>query len=44
LPSAAVHSQLFQAMVAQGLGELDNSAVVAILEQLADIHLIEEEE
>lgn len=43
LPSAAVHSQLFQAMVAQGLGELDNSAVVAILEQLADIHLIEEE-
>ena len=44
LPSAAVHSQLYQAMVAQGLGELDNSAVVAILEQLADIHLIEEEE
>lgn len=44
LPSAAVHSQLFQAMVAQGLGELDNSAVVAILEQLADIHLIEEKE
>ncbi|GAP05609.1 3-hydroxyisobutyrate dehydrogenase [Anaerolinea thermolimosa] len=43
LPSAAVHSQLFQSMVAQGLGELDNSAVVAILEQLADIHLIEEE-
>lgn len=41
LPSTAVHSQLFQAMVAQGLGELDNSAVVAILEQLADIHLIE---
>uniref|UniRef100_A0A7C4PM02 2-hydroxy-3-oxopropionate reductase n=1 Tax=Anaerolinea thermolimosa TaxID=229919 RepID=A0A7C4PM02_9CHLR len=44
LPSAAVHSQLYQAMVAQGLGELDNSAVVAILEQLADIHLIEEKE
>jgi 2-hydroxy-3-oxopropionate reductase len=42
LPSLALDSQLFNAMVAQGLGDLDNSAVVALIEQLAAIHLIEE--
>ncbi len=41
LPSLALDSQLFNAMVAQGLGDLDNSAVVALLEQLASIHLDE---
>lgn len=41
LPSLAVDSQLFNAMVAQGLGDQDNSAVVALLEQLANIRLNE---
>ncbi len=35
LPSAAIHTQLFNAMVAQGMGDLDNSAVVALVEMLA---------
>jgi 2-hydroxy-3-oxopropionate reductase len=43
LPSLAVDSQLFNAMEAQGMGDLDNSAVLGILEQLANIHLIENE-
>ena len=42
LPSLALDSQLFNAMVAQGLGDLDNSAVIHLIEQLADIHLVEE--
>ena len=41
LPSLALDSQLFNAMVAQGLGELDNSAVIALLEQMAGIKLVE---
>jgi 2-hydroxy-3-oxopropionate reductase len=39
LPSAAIHTQLFNAMVEMGLGELDNSAVLAIFEKLANIDL-----
>jgi 2-hydroxy-3-oxopropionate reductase len=35
LPSAAIHTQLYNAMVEQGWGDLDNSAVVAMLEMLA---------
>lgn len=35
LPGTAANTQLFNAMVANGLGELDNSAVVGIIEQLA---------
>ena len=42
LPSLALDSQLFNAMVAQGLGDLDNSAVISLLEQLADVHLNED--
>ncbi len=42
LPSTALHAQLFRAMVEMGLGELDNSAVIAVLEQMAAIRLIEE--
>jgi len=42
LPSTALHAQLFRAMVEMGLGELDNSAVIAVLEQLAAMRLIEE--
>lgn len=35
LPATAVNSQLFQAMVQSGMGEMDNSAVIAIIEELA---------
>ena len=42
LPATAVNAQLFNAMSTLGLGDLDNSAVIAILEQLANIRLQEE--
>jgi 2-hydroxy-3-oxopropionate reductase len=41
LPSAAVDSQLFNAMVENGLGSSDNAAVVAIFEMLAGVQLDE---
>ncbi|NLG97755.1 MAG: NAD-binding protein [Chloroflexi bacterium] len=41
LPSAAIHTQLFNAMTALGLGELDNSAVISLIEQMADERLNE---
>ena len=34
LPSTAVNTQLFNAMVAAGAGDLDNSAVIAVIEGL----------
>ncbi len=40
LPSAAIHTQLFNAMVQQGFGDLDNSAVVAMIEMLAKAELV----
>lgn len=43
LPSAAIHSQLFNAMIEQGWGNLDNSAVVGMFELLAKTHLVEGE-
>ena len=39
LPSAAVDSQLFNAMLQVGMGELDNSAVLGIIEKLAGVEL-----
>ena len=36
LPSAAVHAQLFNAMLEAGMGDLDNSAVLGIIEMLAN--------
>jgi 2-hydroxy-3-oxopropionate reductase len=39
LPSAAVHSQLFTSMLEMGMGELDNSAVLGVIEILANIRL-----
>ena len=39
LPSAAVDSQLFNAMLQLGMGELDNSAVLGIIEKLAGVAL-----
>lgn len=41
LPSAAVDSQLFNAMLETGMGELDNSAVVGVIELLAGTRLLE---
>jgi len=37
LPSAAVHAQLFNAMLQQEMGDLDNSAVLGIIEALANV-------
>jgi 2-hydroxy-3-oxopropionate reductase len=42
LPSAAVHAQLFNAMVEMGMGELDNSAVIGVIEALAGVALLDE--
>jgi 2-hydroxy-3-oxopropionate reductase len=39
LPSAAVHAQLFNAMLQMGMRELDNSAVVGVIEALAGLEL-----
>jgi 2-hydroxy-3-oxopropionate reductase len=39
LPSSAVNTQLFNAMLANGLGDQDNSAVISVIEQLAQITL-----
>lgn len=41
LPSTAVHAQLYHAMVQMGMAELDNSAVIAIIETLAGTHLLD---
>ncbi|MGA2504337.1 MAG: NAD(P)-binding domain-containing protein [Anaerolineales bacterium] len=41
LPSAALDAQLYAAMLQNGLGDLDNSAVIAMLEALAGISLDE---
>jgi 2-hydroxy-3-oxopropionate reductase len=39
LPSAAVDAQLFNAMLEMGMGELDNSAVIGIIEKLSGTSL-----
>ncbi|NPV57381.1 MAG: NAD-binding protein [Anaerolineae bacterium] len=44
LPSATLDAQLFGAMVQMGLGEQDNSAVIAIFEAMAGVHLAETEQ
>ncbi|ESL09430.1 2-hydroxy-3-oxopropionate reductase [Trypanosoma rangeli SC58] len=41
LPSTAVNAQLFQSMVQNGEGDRDNSAVVGVLERLANCHIKE---
>ncbi len=40
LPSAAVDAQLFNAMIELGLGEMDNSAVLGVIETLAHTQLL----
>jgi 2-hydroxy-3-oxopropionate reductase len=39
LPSAAVDAQLYNAMLQNGMGDLDNSAVIGMIEALAGIKL-----
>lgn len=39
LPSAAVHTQLFNAMLEMGMRDLDNSAVIGVIEKLAGVEL-----
>ena len=41
LPSAAVDAQLYNSMLELGMGELDNSAVLGIIETLAGTRLLE---
>jgi 2-hydroxy-3-oxopropionate reductase len=41
LPGTAENAQLFNAMLQMGMGELDNSAVIGVLEALAGIKLAE---
>ena len=42
LPSAAVDAQLFNAMLEMGMGDLDNSAVLGVLETLGNVRLLPE--
>lgn len=42
LPATAEHAQLFGAMLQMGMGELDNSAVIGVLEALSGVQLREE--
>jgi len=39
LPSAAMDAQLYNAMLQNGMGDLDNSAVIGIIEKLAGVKL-----
>jgi len=39
LPSAAEHARLYEAMVAAGMGDLDNSAVLGVIEKLAGVEI-----
>jgi 2-hydroxy-3-oxopropionate reductase len=41
LPSATENTQLFQRMIDMGMGELDNSAVIGVIEDMAGIKLLE---
>jgi 2-hydroxy-3-oxopropionate reductase len=43
LPSAAVNAQLFNAMLQLGMADLDNSAVIGVIETLAGASLLEDE-
>ena len=41
LPSAGLHAQLYSAMLQMGMQDLDNSAVIGVLEDLASIELLD---
>ncbi len=40
LPSTAGNTELFQQMIEMGMGELDNSAVVGVIERMAGVDLL----
>ncbi len=42
LPSAALDAQLYAAMLEMDMGDLDNSAVIGVLEAMAGVKLLEE--
>jgi 2-hydroxy-3-oxopropionate reductase len=42
LPAASLHTQLYEAMLQMGMKDLDNSAVIGVLEKMASVELIEE--
>ncbi len=42
LPSTAIHTQLYHAMLEMGLRELDNSAIIAVIERLANTNLLDD--
>ena len=41
LPSVALDAQLYAAMIQMGMGDLDNSAIVGLLEAMAGVKLVE---
>ena len=41
LPSATQNAQLFAQMIEMGMGELDNSAVIGVIERLAGVNLMD---
>jgi len=41
LPSATLDADLFRSMVQKGMGELDNSAVIGLFEEMANTRLLE---
>ena len=41
MPAAAVHTQIFNAMLQVGMAELDNSAVVGVIEMLSGAELLD---
>ena len=41
LPSAAENTKLFEKMIELGMGELDNSAVIGVIEKLAGVNLLD---
>jgi len=41
LPSASLHTQLYGAMLQMGMRDLDNSAVIGVIEKLASTELLE---
>ena len=41
MPSTSVNTQLFNAMLQMGMAELDNSAVIGVIEKLSNVKLLE---
>ena len=41
LPSASLHTQLYGAMLQMGMENLDNSAVIGVIERLASVNLLD---